>query len=360
MHQLTKTIIVIVVVSLILSVQVLASEDLGSVIDGLGVPASPAFTSLGVTPEKVIRPGNARDFAISILQGVDENGNFQNGLAIDSAWFLPIFGTDITKKEYIANPDGFNTTRFLSRNSISIGSSNGSGDNDKSNRLAVGTRQIIFDFGDPRLDTDLTKCIDNAQSKVFSVPLEPEVLNDPTKKSIANAEREKQAEAIIKPCREASVKKNFGKPAMDVGVSPVWISDDGQTKNMKWQGVSTWASIQATLSDVLLVGNVQYKSKDMQIQSNGIPLEGQSISAGVKARYGSPSFGALAQGVYTNFDSSDGNKENQLLYSVGGEIKLAEKLWLEASIGSTSGKGNMDSSFVSSQFKWSFSEISKY
>lgn len=360
MFQSIRVTMVWLVVCLSLSVQAIAAEDLGKVIDGLGVPASPAFTALGVTPEKIIRPGNARDLALAILQGVDENGNFQNGLAIDSAWYLPLLGTKETKRDYIENPEGFNSTRFLSRMNISIGASKGSSDNDKSTRVSVGIRQVIFDYGDPRLDTELTQCIDQAHTLVFENQLPPDVVNDPIKLAVANAEREKKAEAIIKPCREASVKKNFGKPAMDIGVSPVWISDDGQTKNLEWQGISTWVSIQATLSNVLFIGNVQYKSKDTQKQGDGSLLEGQSISAGLKARYGSPSFGVLAQGVYTYFDPSVGKKEDQFLYSVGGEIKLAEKLWVEASVGGTSGKENKDSGFVSGQFKWSFSEASKY
>lgn len=360
MYNYIRLIVILVVVNVSLSSMVFAAEDVGKVIDGLGVPISPAFSALGVTPEKIIRPGNARDFALSILQGADENGNFQNGLAIDSAWYLPLLGTEITKGDYIESPDGFNSIRLFSRNNISIGASKGSNANDMSGRVSVGIRQGIFDYGDPRLDTELTQCIDRAHTIVLENPIPPGVIGDKDKMAIINAEREKQAEAIIKPCREASIKKNYGKPAMDVGVAPVWISDDGNTKSLHWQGISTWASIQGTLSNVLFIGNFQYKSKDTQTLSNGTSVEGESISAGVKVRYGSPSFGVLAQGVYTNFDPTIGNIEDQFLYSVGGEFKLAEKLWLEASVGSTSGKGNKDSGFVSGQFKWSFSELSKY
>src|ERR1043165_2392672 len=55
------------------------------------VPNSPAFAVLNGTPEQVIRPSTPRQFGAAVLNGVDPNGNFQTGLAVDANPFM-IFG----------------------------------------------------------------------------------------------------------------------------------------------------------------------------------------------------------------------------------------------------------------------------
>src|SRR5258708_17355465 len=52
------------------------------------VPDSPAFTILGVTPQTITRPTTPRGLAASLLNGVDENGNFQAGFALDTAPYM--------------------------------------------------------------------------------------------------------------------------------------------------------------------------------------------------------------------------------------------------------------------------------
>ena len=59
------------------------ADDLKKTIENMAVPESPAFAILGVTPDKITRPANGRELAFGILQGLDEKGNMQSGLAID-------------------------------------------------------------------------------------------------------------------------------------------------------------------------------------------------------------------------------------------------------------------------------------
>src|SRR5437763_20839 len=74
----------------------------------LAVPESPAFAVLDITPQTVNRPTSTEEFATSLLNGVDKNGNFQAGVAVDTIPYLLFFGHQITLEKYVDNPKGFN------------------------------------------------------------------------------------------------------------------------------------------------------------------------------------------------------------------------------------------------------------
>ena len=53
--------------------------------DDISIPDSPAFTILSITPQNVTNPTTVRDLATALINGVDRNGNFQSGVAIDAS-----------------------------------------------------------------------------------------------------------------------------------------------------------------------------------------------------------------------------------------------------------------------------------
>ncbi len=138
--------------------QAIGDGTISSINADLAVPDSPAFTVLGVTPENVTHPTTPREFATSLLNGVDERGNFQTGLALDFVPFLTFFGKDTSLKKYADQP----LTRFLARTQVSFATAKGVTDEDRSTRLALGLRMTIWDKGDPRSDKALEECYDTA------------------------------------------------------------------------------------------------------------------------------------------------------------------------------------------------------
>lgn len=110
------------------------------------VPDSPAFAILGVSSENAIHAQSPRQFAIGLLNGLDKDGNLQNGLAIDYAPFHNLLSGAISRQEYNESY----SARFLSRLSFSVATSHGADDADKSLRAAAGLRVTIFDYADTR------------------------------------------------------------------------------------------------------------------------------------------------------------------------------------------------------------------
>ncbi|MCH8156175.1 MAG: hypothetical protein IID18_00220 [Nitrospinae bacterium] len=97
------------------------------------VPYSPAFAILGLSPTEVLPSNTAREFASSIINAADKNGNFQQGVAIDTS-LMNMFGRRLTFEQYNAN----NLSRFVYRTRVSFAVTKGQEESDKSTRLALG------------------------------------------------------------------------------------------------------------------------------------------------------------------------------------------------------------------------------
>lgn len=128
----------------------------------LSVPESPAFVALGITPDKVTRPTSPRQLGAALLNGVDDQGNLQTGIAIDFVPYLALGpGDRLTLAEYRQNDflDAISVRRLASRFAISAATSKGTDSDDKSVRLAVGFRLTPWDEGDARLNTSIDRCV---------------------------------------------------------------------------------------------------------------------------------------------------------------------------------------------------------
>lgn len=165
----------------------------------LSVPESPAFDVLGFTPQKIVRPTSPRDLAANLLNGVDERGNLQTGIAIDIAP-VPIFLNDmadspITLHDYRSDY----LMRLASRTQLSLGTTKGTDSDDKAVRVGLGVKSTLWDAGDPRMDNRLAGCLFVAHQIVhagmdLTLNASPEAL-----KAIADA-----LEASAPPARQAA------------------------------------------------------------------------------------------------------------------------------------------------------------
>lgn len=134
----------------------------------LAVPESPAFDVLDVTPETVIRPASPKEFATSLLNGVDRQGHFQTGLAIDTVpYLITPLSNNVTLDMYQHNPNGVNLYRLLARTGLSIASVKGTDSDDEAWRLSAGLNLALYDAGDPRMDATLQKGLRDIERKAL-------------------------------------------------------------------------------------------------------------------------------------------------------------------------------------------------
>jgi len=346
----------------------------------MSVPESPAFTVLGVTPQTVTRPTSPRAFATSLLNGVDTNGNFQSGLAMDFVPYLLLAGDDLTLRNYQTRY----VTRFLARSQFSFGTTKGATEDDKSLRLALGLHVTLWDRGDPRMDETLINCLGQMKTPRRPSQLEPELLGTTPAdvaefnrrlalytEDKARYERDKQAaiefnNAVSTRCREQAHERNWNRSSWIIAAAPSWITLDGQTKNFQWNGGGFWTSLAYGFEGVSglenrsqLIVHARYRSREQTPDPNvaGKFVTQDNFFAGVRFRHGSPTFNGSLEYVLDRWRPVGRAWDNSSRLSLGFERKIVGDTWFNLSLGGQTGRSDgKNNGFVLTSFKWAFSD----
>lgn len=342
-------------------------KNINAINADLAVPESPAFTVLGVTPQTVSHPTIPREFATSLLNGVDERGNFQTGLALDFVPYLTFFGKDTSLFSYAHHP----MERFLARTQVSFATTKGVTDDDKSTRLALGLRMTIFDKGDPRVDRDLETCYTNALNhpdfKTDEFIVLPED-KEPEKNKKLRKRGERIAE-LIEACDVKARKDNWNASGWIVGLAPSWISKTGATKDYVWNGGGFWSTIaygfenvEALKKNSQLLFHVRYRNNELVPDTDDPTLffSQDSLYVGTRVRI-APGEEAKTifslEGNYIRSRKDKGDWDNSRRFSVGFERRVAENIWFALSAGGQGGRSDgANHAFVLSSFKWGFQQ----
>jgi len=325
----------------------------------LAVPDSPALVILGLTPQTIIRPTSPREFATSLLNGVDQNGNFQTGVALDTAPYLLFAGRQLTIDRYRDS----RLTRVFARTQLSFATNKGASEADKSVRLALGLHLTFWDQGDPRMDGDLTECFNKSLNFVGG-PISPTMSPEDREKEIAK--REAALKPLAEACREKARKKNWNRSSWVFGAAPSWSSTTGRTGDMRWNGGAVWTSLAYGFRGVpvleekaQLIVHGRYRTSEQVPDPNvkGQFFKQNSGLVGARFRIGSPDFAASVEGVFLHATVAAKPTENSYRLSFGAEHKVAENLWFALSLGGEGGRrGGNNTVFVLSAFKWGFSK----
>jgi hypothetical protein len=325
----------------------------------LSVPESPAFAALGVTSENVLRPSSPRALASSILNGVDPNGNFQTGFALDTAPYFLAYGSRLTLGAY---RDRY-AIRFLSRIQLSAATTQGTSENDKAVRLGVGLRLTPWDSGDYRMNKKFVEELNGlseAADREFPNSVNPET-------QLKNlAAREEKIRTGLAPLREKYRKKNWNASAFSLGFAPTWISSNGTTKNLEWNGGVSWASLSYGFESVpgledsaQIILHGRYRNRDhvpvpdakdqYYIQDSGL--------FGARARFGAVDMNGNFDLVYLWVNPQTLPNDQYLRISGGAERRIVENLWLQISVGAESGRqDNRNHLLLLTNFKWALGQ----
>ena len=346
----------------------------------LAVPESPAFTVLGLTPETVVRPNSPRQFATALLNGVDRNGNFQTGTALDTVPYLLLAGKELTLRQYQTSYK----LRLASRTQFSFATTKGASEEDKSVRLSLGLRMTLWDKGDPRLDEELMDCFDATSTKYLASLVIPSVLpldqlppNAPADVKLrsvrewaAYEQREAQANPIrleeSETCRVESRKRNWNKSSWIIAYAPSWISTSGQTKNFKWNGGGVWTSVAYGFegfpglekhSQIIFHGRYRNNEQVPDPANKGAFIGQDSLFFGARVRVGNENSTGSFEGVFLRSRPEGKSFDNSARYSIGVERRIAENLWFALAFGGENGRADgRNKGFVLTSFRWGFSE----
>lgn len=345
----------------------------------LSVPESPAFTVLGLTPQTVVRPTSPRQFASSLLNGVDMNGNFQSGLALDFVPYLILAGDELTLRGYQQSY----FQRLLSRTQVSFATTKGASDDDKSMRLALGFHATLWDRGDPRTDETLMTCLGQMRTPRRPDQLEPELLgttpqdlkdfNDSLSRyneDKTRYERDRQAaiefnNGVSARCRDESRRRNWNRSSWIIAAAPSWISLTGETKRYRWDGGGFWTSVAYGFEGVpglkdrsQLILHARYRNREQvpDPDAEGAFFRQDSAFFGARFRHGSPTFNGSFEYTFLRLRPAGKASDNAQRLALGFERRIAGDTWFNLSLGGETGRADgKNNGFVLTSFKWAFS-----
>ncbi len=374
-------------------------DDLARIANGRdNVPVSPAFTILNATPDTVIRPRTPNDFAASLLNNVDPKGNFQEGLALDFNPYMLWAGDRLTLRDYQEN----SVDRLLARTQLSIATTKGREDEDKSARLALGLHLSPWLESDPKLpNSKLLECM--ANQFVSALPETP-----PPKKSATEEEKKLHYSNLVetatnaldeakdptyKACRDEQRRLDENSSGWTIGLAPSWTSKNGKLDNLDWNGLSLWSSLAINLdlkevpglntasairkSDSASIGQIIFHARYVEDEEvpnptdSGMFLQQDSLILSSKLRINGPDSlgGGMAKdmklsfaGAYLDASQDAGIDDTYYQWSASAELRLpqiAENLFLTLSAGTTSDRAVDNESFAGISLKWGFTDTDK-
>lgn len=355
------------------------AEEVNSASIDLSIPDNPAFKVLGVTPKKIDRPGSPREFGASLANGVDANGNFQSGIAMDVSVMRFARNTQLEtyQKDY--------GTRFLDRTDFSFGTTKGASETDKSIKMALGVKLTPWDDSDPRLDKPLIQCLKDAvDNKTLDDDGDLILINESIIKEIQNkkgvevgSEEYKKievkikklnaaknklinqlAESKIKFCRTEAKSSLWNKSGLSVAIAPTFISETGNTNNIKYSGLGAWTSVSYGIEDYAqIIGQLMYRNNEEVPVTNATNpfFKRDSINFGGQIRFGKPNINGNLEALYSINDNKGGAEDDNIFkYSAGIEFNPAKDFWISLSIGSEFGNNTGNKLYALGDMKWAF------
>ena len=339
-------------------ISVPAGADISNVFGGLMLPESPAFTTLGLTPD-VIRPASPRRLALSFMEGLpDVKGDIQDAIAVDMAPYLLFPGKEISLQQYRDSK----WEQGLSRIQLSFALEKGLPDIDtKMRRLGVALSWTIWDDGDLRLDKGLSTCLDqNQQGVPTSSPsgTAPELMEDGQARPSAGSRAEM--------CRAESLKRNWNKSAMDVGIAPSWMDRSGNGHNLGWDGLGLWTSLsygfdkfESLKDNSQIIFHARYRMDEaVTVPNKYVPFSNHdTFSLGARYRYGESQWVGFFQLLGVQTKPQEQATDRSYIYSAGVEVGIIDNLWFELELGAIGGHRNPGAGgFMTVQLKGAFPE----
>jgi hypothetical protein len=329
---LTRLLLVtVLVISAVGTVQGATNQETNSMVKqtDLTIPASPAFTLLGVTPAQVNQPGYVRDLK---LDWIVKEGGLTPNVAIEAQPVWMVFFGHTSLAAYQELPW---ITRTLSTLSLSLGTAQH--DSADSGSLALGARLNLFRKADPLM------------SKTYSDSMRPtltysevhvlfphrfglkqlledsEHLDSKTKDSLraelesVNREiddAQKANEQRRQSYRSAYERDHWNSAAADIGGGIIgdYANPKPESLHLSYAGMGLW-----------LTGCVGIGKKVMLTAMYRLMEQRDSVhhSLGISFRYGAPKLNGFIE-VVSGFDDLGAPS-----LGYGGEYRLSDVLLLE-------------------------------
>lgn len=344
-----------------------ASED-------FAVPDAPAFAILGVSPSSIVHSGSTNDFALSLLNAVDDEGRLQTGLAYDFSPYMTFVGRQVTLADYQQS----RAARFLTNTRLSFATTRAGDGDDESGRIGAGLRLTPWRLNDRRLDADYNQCLGNALSDALSSqPPPPPLPRSATQEEIDAAEVSWAEQALKSLSLIACESMAPAEGGFTIGVAKAWQGREEGFDDLSASKGSAWA----TLSVPIALDRIPGFEGSLQLSIQGQYDEGELVEVdslpgaiirqdvstlATSLRLPEGDLGMLSdfslnlEGRFVDADRDSGAQDDRFeVYVLQARFRvldLSESVWLNFSLGQTRGREDGGETFGGLSLGWGQSE----
>jgi len=306
--------------------------------------AVPALDALGLSPESVTSPSTPRELVSDLLNGVDQNGVLQHGLAIETAPFR-LIGIRTNLRDYKREDLSGAICRWVYNFSVSAATSKAT---DKSDavQLALGFKEVLLESADhdPYRNPDLDKAFAAAAAKVEL----PDDLDNPNKPlpTIPESTSQIWSNAV------ADFNKNKWQGTIwTAAIAPTWNSQSGKISELSGSGFTAWSTaawgtknfLRMNTTDSVnlqFIGEVRYRDGEHVTDPDDKTRVAtqNSFLAAARVRIGTVTFNGFAEGGYVRVWHGLNGDGDGWRGAVGVEKKLTTNIWLVISAGEQFGE----------------------
>jgi hypothetical protein len=343
-----------------------SEKPLADLLNSAIEPENPAFALLGVSASDIVRPQSLQSLALGLLNGLDQRGNFQSGVAMEFSPTSLLFGKQLTLRNYQKHYYGLLGQLARTRTSIAI--ANGSA-KDKAARASFGLTWTPFDGSDHNAPGAGSTCVDDAGPHPVFIPGD----------AVATAANRKLAEEAIQACMSQFLRpdQSFG---LQFGFAALFVSESGATDDFKAKGYTATGTASIGLTRLL------YGSSPASTSASADPRRAMLILTGTYRKHelipdpvvdkaflqrdrwtlgGRFEIGKQDRfmlGLESVFQHADyaARTSDRYVTLVGTlDIKVRDTLWLGLNLGTSSGRSiEGDEQFIGTRIRWALNSKS--
>jgi len=307
--------------------------------------AVPAFDALGLSPESVSSPSTPRELASDLINGVDQNGVLQHGLAFETAPFR-LIGIRPSVSTYRADNLSGMICRWIYNFSVSAATSKAT---DKSDavQLALGFKEVLYEsaYHDPYRNPDLDNAFEQEAAKIDL----PDDLDNPNKPlpSVPDSAAKIWSDAV------ADFNKNKWQGTIwTAAIAPTWNSPSGKLADLGNTGFTAWTTcgfgtrnlfkpdVNSDPVNVQLIAEARYREGEQVTDPNDkthVAIQNSFLTA-ARLRMGTTTFNGFAEGGYVHVWHGLNGDGDGWRGALGVEKKITTNIWLVLSAGEQFGE----------------------
>jgi hypothetical protein len=312
-------------------------------------PTSPAAKLIG-SDKDIKSISTSAALSTQLLNGLNSDGDFQTGVAIDFLPYSLIRGDSLTLEEY--RKSWFQ--RFLANTKLSVATLPAPG---SSARAALGVEFMLINDGDPRIDMEYQDKI-NEISK--SIPEKFKICTAsscPSKNEPAELTKfiQKEISPFVEIAQKDAKQRLEQKNTWVVGLGQSWVSTTKSYQNLQGEGMGFWTTYKQGLGgNSKLLLHVSIRNGERQKQGDGNFANVDTVVGGARLQSGDDNFRFSLETAY-NRESQGINRINDYLsFGVGLEPRIADNTWLAVSFGGSTGRQNGADLQFTTGLKWNF------